>query len=112
MLSRFFAIIGYSDVDILELPNSNSFNIVGKAQRNNRLFFLVARVFTDRNVDQSTLENILSETSSSKQDKIFIITRNTFPEVDDAILRENVTLLDGLSLTKFLTRFGILPAQG
>jgi hypothetical protein len=111
ILSRFFAVIGYSNVDILELPNSNSFNIVGKAQRNNRLFFLVARVFTDRNVDQTTLENILSETSSSKQDKIFIITRDTFPTVEDDIIRENVTLLDGISLAKYLIRLGILPTH-
>lgn len=111
ILKRFFAIIGYSDVDILELPNSNSFNIVGKAQRNNRLFFLVARVFTERNVDEATLKNILAETSSSKQDKIFLITRDSFPKVDDQIVRENVTLLDGKSLTKYLIRFGILPAQ-
>lgn len=111
ILSRFFAVIGYSEVDILELPNTNSFNIVGKAQRNNRLFFLVARVFTDDNVDQATMENILSETSSSRQDKIFIITRDSFPKVDDEIIRENVALLDGLSLAKFLIRFEILPAQ-
>lgn len=111
VLTRFFAIIGYSEVDILELPNTNSFNIVGKAQRNNRLFFLVARVFTEQNVDQSTLENILSETSSSKQDKIFIIARDSFPKVDEAIVRENVTLLDGLSLSKFLMRLGIIQSQ-
>jgi hypothetical protein len=111
ILTRFFAIIGYSEIDILELPNTNSFNIVGKAQRNSRLYFLVARVFTERNIDQATLENILSETSSSKQDKIFIITRDSIPKVDEAIVRENVTLLDGLSLSKFLMRLGIIQPQ-
>ncbi|MCU0405660.1 MAG: hypothetical protein MUE64_01590 [Ignavibacteriaceae bacterium] len=111
ILTRFFAIIGYSEIDILELLNTNSFNIVGKAQRNNRLYFLVARVFTERNIDQATLENILSETSSSKQDKIFIITRDSIPKIDEAIVRENVTLLDGLSLSKFLIRLGIMQPK-
>jgi hypothetical protein len=110
-LTRFFTIMGYSEVDILELPNTNSFNIVGKAQRNSRMFFLVARVFTERDVDRNTIENILSETSSSKQDKIFIINRDSFPKIDEAIIRDNVTLLDGVSLAKYLIRFGILPAQ-
>ena len=111
ILSRFFTIIGYSEVDIIELPNSNSFNIVGKAQRNSRLFFLVARVFTERNVDQAALKNILAETSSSKQDKIFLITRDSFPKVDDEMIRENVTLVDGTLLAKYLIRFGILAKE-
>jgi len=111
ILSRFFTVLGYSEVDIIELPNSNSFNIVGKAQRNSRLFFLVARVFTERNIDQAALKNILAETSSSKQDKIFLITRDSFPKVDDEMIRENVTLLDGTLLAKYLIRFGILSTQ-
>jgi hypothetical protein len=111
LLSRFFTIIGYSEVDILELPNSNSYNIVGKAQRNSRLFFLVARVFVDGKVDQSTIEGILAETSSSKQDKVFIISRDSLPKINNKLLRDNVALIDGPMLTKFSIRFGILPKQ-
>jgi hypothetical protein len=109
ILSRLFAVLGYSEVDILELPNSNSFNMVGKSQRNNRDFFLNARVFVESKIDKKTIENILSETSSSKQDKVFIITREKFPDIGVEKLRENVTMLDGLSFSKLLIRVGILP---
>jgi hypothetical protein len=109
ILSRLFAILGFSEVDILELPNSNSFNMVGKSQRNNRTFSLNARVFVESNIDKKTIENILSETSKSNKDKVFIITRESFPEINIDKLRENVTLLDGLSLSKLLIRVGILP---
>jgi hypothetical protein len=109
ILSRLFAVLGYSEVDILELPNSNSFNMVGKSQRNNRDFFLNARVFVESKIDKKTIENVLSETSSSKQDKVFIITREKFPDIGVEKLRENVTMLDGLSFSKLLIRVGILP---
>jgi hypothetical protein len=111
ILSRVFTVLGFSAVDILELPNSNSFNIVGKSQRNGREFFLNAQVFADRKVDKKAIENILKETSSLKQDKVFIITRESLPEISDAKLRDNVTMLDGLALSKLLIRVGILPTQ-
>lgn len=109
ILSKLFTILGYSEVDIFELPNSNSFNMVGKSQRNNRAFYLNARVFVESKIDKKTIENILSETSKSNQDKIFIITRESFPEISTDKLRENVTMLDGLALSKLLIRVGILP---
>ena len=109
ILSRLFAVLGFSEVDILELPNSNSFNIVGKSQRNNRSFFLNARIFIESKIDIKTIENILSETSDSTQDKVFIITRESFPNISVDKLRENVTMLDGLALSKLLIRVGILP---
>ncbi|HEY6435766.1 MAG TPA: restriction endonuclease, partial [Ignavibacteriaceae bacterium] len=109
ILSKLFSVLGYSEVDIFELPNSNSFNMVGKSQRNNRAFFLNARVFVESKIDKKTIENILSETSKSNHDKIFIITRESFPEISIDKLRENVTMLDGLALSKLLIRVGILP---
>jgi hypothetical protein len=109
ILSRLFTVLGFSEVDILELPNSNSFNIVGASQRNNRNFSLNARVFIESKIDKKTIENILSETSKSQQDKVFIITRESFPEISIDKLRENVTMLDGLALSKLLIRVGILP---
>ncbi len=111
ILSRLFAVLGFSEVDILELPNSNSFNIVGKSQRNGRTFLLNAQVFEERKIDKKAVENILSETLNLKQDKIFIITRESFPEISSDKLRENVTMLDGLALSKLLIRVGIIPTQ-
>ena len=110
ILSRLFMVLGYSNVDILELPNSNSFNVIGKSQRNGREFFLNATVFEERKIDKKAIENIISDTSDSGKDKIFIMTRDSLPEVNPNILRENVTLLDGLSLSKLLIRVGILPS--
>jgi hypothetical protein len=83
--------------------------MVGKSQRNNRDFFLNARVFVESKIDKKTIENVLSETSSSKQDKVFIITRENLPDIGVEKLRENVTMLDGLSFSKLLIRVGILP---
>ncbi|MBK9099159.1 MAG: hypothetical protein IPM14_13765 [bacterium] len=107
MLVRFFTILGYSEVDILELPNSHSFNIVGKAQRNSRVFFLVARVIMENKISKADVESVIEETISPRQDKIFIISRTTLPKIDESKLRENVTLLDGQSLSGFLVRVGL-----
>lgn len=109
ILHRLFAVLGFTNVDILELPNSNSFNIIGKSERNGREFFLNANVFTERTVDKKAIENILSQTSSSNQDKIFIITRENLPAIAEDEIRENVTLMDGIKLSKLLIRTGILP---
>jgi hypothetical protein len=111
ILVKFFSILGYSDVDILELPNSNSFNIVGRAQRNSRMFFLVARVLMETKINKASVENFIAETDSQRQDKIFIISQNTLPKIDESKIRENVTLLDGQSLAKFLVRLGLTAAR-
>jgi hypothetical protein len=106
-LVKFFTLIGYSEVDILELPNSNSFNIIGRAQRNSRVFFLNAWVIMENKISKAMLENIIAEADSPRQDKIFVISRSSMPKVDESKLRDNVTILDGHSLSKFLVRVGI-----
>jgi hypothetical protein len=111
ILSKFFFKLGYTNVDIIDLPNSSSFNIVGETKRNSRNFFLNARVFIEGKIDKKTLEDILLETASSSNNKIFVITKGEFPEGSEKILRENVTLLDGFSLSKYLIQFGIVNAQ-
>jgi hypothetical protein len=111
ILTRFFTLLGYSHLDIIELPNSNSFNIVGKAQRNSRVFSLVARVFNEEKVDKKTLENILSEIASSGNNKFFFISKGSLPVVSQDLKRRNVSLLDCNSLSKFLIRLGITPAN-
>ncbi len=45
ILTRLLTVLGFSNVDILELSNSNSFNVIGKSQRNGKEFFLNAFVF-------------------------------------------------------------------
>ena len=110
-LSKFFYLIGYSNVDIIDLPNSSSFNVVGEAVRNSRKFFLNARVFIEGKVTKKMIEEILMETSSSTKDKIFIITKGEFPEGSEKLLRDNVTLLDGYTLSKYLILLEIINAH-
>jgi hypothetical protein len=110
-LSKFFYLLGYSNVDIIDLPNSSSFNIVGEAIRNNRKFFLNARVFIEGKVSKKMIEEIIFETSSSGKDKIFIISKGEFPESSEKLLRDNVTLLDGNTLSKLLILLDIVNAQ-
>jgi hypothetical protein len=110
-LSKLFFLLGYSNVDIIDLPNSSSFNVVGEAVRNNRKFFLNARVFIEGKVSKKMIEEIIFETSSSGKDKIFIISKGEFPEGSDKLLRENVTLLNGNTLAKLLILLDIINAQ-
>lgn len=111
VLSRFFAILGFSEIEVLELQETNSFNIVGKAQRNSRVFFLIARAITESKIDKATFENIVDETTSDRENKYFFITRDSFPAIDETKIKDNVTLIDGHLLAKYLTRVGIVPAQ-
>jgi len=110
-LSKLFFLLGYSNVDIIDLPNSSSFNIVGEAVRNNRKFFLNARVFIEGKVSKKMIEEIMFETSSSSKDKIFIISKGEFPEGCEKLLRENVALLNGNTLAKLLILLDIINAQ-
>ena len=110
-LTKFFSRVGYDNLEIIDVPNSNSFNIVGRANRNNRIFGLVARVISEGKLAKNTLEEILTETSTSNNDKVFVITKGKIPDVSENILRENVTLLDGLSLSNYLMRLGVILPQ-
>ena len=110
-LSKFFFLLGYSNVDIIDLPNSSSFNIVGEATRNNRKFFLNARVFIEGKITKKMIEEIVLETSSSGKDKIFIISKGQFPEGSEKLPRENVTLLDGQTLAKYLILMDLVNVQ-
>lgn len=111
IITKFFSRLGYDNLEVIDMPNSNSFNIVGKAKRNNRLFRLVVRVISEGKLSKQSLEEFLQETSVSSNDKVFIITKGKLPDVSENILRENVTLVDGLLLSKYLLRLGIVVDQ-
>jgi len=57
------------------------------------------------------IEEIVFETSSSSKDKIFIISKGEFPEDGEKLLRDNVTLLDGHTLAKYLLLLEIINSQ-
>lgn len=111
MLTKFFSGLGYNNLEVIDMPNSNSFNIVGNARRNNNIFRLVARVISEGKLSKQTLEEFLAETSSSSNDKVFMITKGKLPTVSESILRENVTLVDGSLLSRYLLRLGIVVTQ-
>jgi hypothetical protein len=111
LLIKFFSTMGYSNLDVLESHAADSFTILGKARRNNRDFSLNASVFTKSKTDQKTFEEILSEASASITDKIFIITKGEIPQIENNLLRDNITLLDGLTLSKLLLRFGLIKVE-
>lgn len=111
ILSKFFFKLGYSNVDIIDLPNSSSFNVVGEAVRNNRKFYLNARIFLDKKIDKKTVEEIVMETADSGNTKVFVITKGAFQSGCEKLIRENVTLLDGISLAKYLLLLEVVTSQ-
>jgi len=110
MLSRLFTVLGFSNVDVLELANSNSFKIIGKSKRNGEEFLLNANVFEERKIEKKNIENILSQSSNSNNNKVFIISRTKIPEIPSNKIARNVTILDSMALSKLLIRVGIFPA--
>ncbi|MBT8378134.1 MAG: restriction endonuclease [Ignavibacteria bacterium] len=110
-LSKFFFKLGYTNVDIFDLPNSSSFNIAGEAKRNDRSFYLFARVYLEGNVSQKVVEEIVMESAESENSRVFIITKGKFQKGCEDLLNDNVTLLDGLTLSKFLVDLGLVNSQ-
>ena len=111
ILSKFFFKIGYTNVDIFDLPNSSSFNIAGEAKRNNRSFYLFARVYLEGNISKKIVEEIVMESAESENSRVFIITKGKFQTGCEDILKHNVTLLDGLTLSKYLIDLGLINSQ-
>jgi len=110
-LSKFFFKIGYTNVDIFDLPNSSSFNIAGEAKRNNRSFYLFARVYLEGNVSKKIVEEIVMESAESENSRVFIITKGKFQKGCEDVIKHNVTLLDGLTLSKYLIDLGLVNSQ-
>ena len=110
MLSRLFTVLGFSNVDVLELANSNSFKIIGKSKRHGEEFLLNANVFEERKIEKKAIENILSQSSTSNRNKVLIISRTKIPEIPSNKIPGNVAILDGMALSKLLIRVGIFPA--
>jgi hypothetical protein len=111
ILSKFFFKIGYKNVDIFDLPNSSSFNIAGESKRNNRSFYLFARVYLEGNVTKKMVEEIVMESADSENSRVFIITKGKFQKGCDDVVKNNVKLLDGLTLSKYLIDLGLVNSQ-
>ena len=110
-LSKFFFKIGYTNVDIFDLPNSSSFNIAGEAKRNSRSFYLFARVYLEGNVSKKVVEEIVMESAESENSRVFIITKGKFQKGCEDVIKDNVTILDGLTLSRYLIDLGLINSQ-
>jgi hypothetical protein len=110
-LSKLFFKLGYTNVDIFDLPNSSSFNIAGEAKRNERTFYLFARVYLEGNVSRKAVEEVVMESADSPDTKVFIISRGRFQEGCEQFVKENVTLLDGYSLSKLLIDLTVVTSH-
>lgn len=110
-LSKLFFKLGYTNVDIFDLPNSSSFNIAGEAKRNDRTFYLFARVYLEGNVSRKIVEEVVMESAESPGTKVFIITKGKFQEGCEQFLKDNVTLLDGIRLSQLLIDLGIVTSH-
>jgi hypothetical protein len=110
-LSKLFFKIGYTNVDIFDLPNSSSFNIAGEGIRNKRAFNLFARVYLEGDVTKKAVKEIVMESADSENSRVFIITKGEFQNGCEQLIKDNVTLLDGLTLSKYLIDLGLITSQ-
>ncbi len=110
-LSKLFFKLGYTNVDIFDLPNSSSFNIAGESNRNDRSFFLFVRVYLEGNVSRKAVKEIVMESADSENSRVFIITKGKFQDGCENELKDNVTLLDGITLSRYLIDLGVINSQ-
>lgn len=108
MLSKFFFVLGFSNVDIIDEPGTSSFNLVGESKRNNRKFYLYARVFLDEIVTKNAVKDVMFEAADSTNSKIFIISKGTFEDGVEEIVQGKYILLDIHSLAKHLIKFNLI----
>lgn len=111
ILSKFFYKIGYTNIDIVDEEGTSSFNVVGEGKRNKRKFNLYARIILDDIVKVKTVKEIAMELGSSQNNKIFIITKGKFTKGCERVIRENVTLMDGIALADYLIHFGLIAEK-
>lgn len=110
-LSKLFFKLGYTNLDILDELNSSSYNLVGEAKRNNRNIYLFARVIMEDKVLIKDVKEIITQSGSSPNSKIFVITKGRFTKGCERFETGNVTLLDGFKLADYLIRLNIFEKE-
>lgn len=107
LVSKMLNKLGYAKIDIINESSTGAFNIVGEAARNANSVFLFCKVVSEELVSQATVSKIIKEAGSSKSKKIFVITKGRFEEDCENIVNENVTLIDGLTLSNYILNFNM-----
>ncbi len=108
VLSKFFFMLGYTNVDVIEEPGTSSFNLVGESKRNNTQFYLYARVFLDEVVSQKAVKDIMFDAADSTTSKIFIISKGVFEEGVVEMVHDKYILLDIATFAEHLIRFNLI----
>jgi hypothetical protein len=110
-LSKLFFKLGYTNLDIIDELNSSSYNLVGESKRNNRSIYLFARIFMEDKVLVKDVKEIILQSGSSADSKIFIITKGKFNKGCEKLESDKVTLLDGIKLSDYLIRLNIVEKK-
>jgi hypothetical protein len=110
-ISKLFSVLGYSNLDVIEAPDTSYFKILGRAQRNKKNFNFEGRVYFKGEFDENSLKKTLDEVNISSNQKFIIVSKNNFPDVLDRSKHDNVAMIDVTSLSKLLFRLGIVRPQ-
>ena len=108
VLSKFFFMLGYSNVDVIDEPGTSSFNLVGESKRNNRQFYLYARIFMDELVSKKAVKDIMFDAADSTTSKIFIFSKGEFEEGIEEIVHNKYILFDLKTFAEHLIRFNLI----
>ncbi len=108
VLSKFFFMLGYTNVDVIDEPGTSSFNLVGESKRNNRQFYLYARVFMDEVVPKKAVKDIMFDAADSTNSKIFIISKGEFEEGVEELVHDKYILFDLKTFAEHLIRFNLI----
>jgi len=110
-LSRFFFSLGYSKIDVFEHEDASLFDIAGEGKMGNRSVYLFGRVLLNDVVTRNTINQIIHETSLSKNSNVFIVTRGRFEEGSEKLEKDNVTLIDVNKLSQYLVNMNLTQSE-
>ncbi len=112
-LSRFFFVLGYTNIDILEHENSASFDITGEAKIGRAQVHLFGRVILEKEVTANHIRQLAIDTSGINGANIFIFTKGEFSDNSRklAAIRKNITLMDDKRLAKYLVNLNLIQTS-
>lgn len=107
LLSKLFVKLGYSKLDIVDKSSEGNFSITGESVRNGISVIMFCKVLSKEIVTQKSVKEAIKESASSRASRTFIITKGKFEEGTVNLSSENVTLIDGLTLAKYVLNFNM-----
>jgi len=107
LLSKLFVKLGYSKLDIVDKSSEGNFSITGESVRNGISVIMFCKVLSKEIVTQKSVKEAIKESAGSRASRTFIITKGKFEEGTVNLSAENVTLIDGLTLAKYVLNFNM-----